>query len=352
MLIEVGIIIDFYDQSEIRSNFAGAKERTTAPVANSQHIINKGIANRKKQKEDNMQKTDKTISVMHSVATPKSDFRTMLYLLVSIAVVFIGIIPAKYVSGMFTENDTAIFWLSLAGSIALLEFLAWCSLNGAWKIEESREAKRLRQQQRQQLLAEDVAKEPIVMESPEGVEPMTQTAVSTDSPKAEVKETAKELQAESNEPATDFLQLHQAGCDDYYKRLSDEKKSRLSAISEYVSYIMAPFIVPADMEAFSNEILSFAIDANYRPQPWKGLWGTLSSFDVRHLIWNITSRLGLGKGKPYSTDICASFIMTMFPDICEGLDLATLRNLRVTSTTDKIHLDEPKPNSFDFHIHK
>lgn len=309
-----------------------------------------------------MQKTDKTISVMHSVAAPKSDFRMMLYLLVSIAVVFIAIIPAKYVSGMFTENDTAIFWLSLAGSIALLEFLAWCSLNGACKIEESREAKRLRQQQQRQLLIGDAAKEPVTNEvekasalgkaTSEEIEATTQIAVSTDSPKAEVKETAKELQAESNEPATDFLQLHQAGCDDYYKRLSDEKKARLSAISEYVSYIMAPFIAPADMEAFCNEILSFAVDANYRPQPWKGLRGTLSSFDVRHLIWNITSRLGLGKGKPYSTDICAGFIMTMFPDICEGLDLATLRNLRVTSTTDKIHLDEPRPNCFDFHIHK
>ena len=36
-----------------------------------------------------------------------TDFRTILYLLVSIAVLFIAIIPAKFVSSMFSEDKTA-----------------------------------------------------------------------------------------------------------------------------------------------------------------------------------------------------------------------------------------------------
>ena len=306
-----------------------------------------------------MEKTNSQIigTVTRDMAVA-TNFKTMLYLLVSIAVLFIAIIPAKYVSGMFSTDSTAIFYLSLTGSFALLEFLAWYSVNGAWDMYTSWEHRK------QRLLSAQPATTDVLAVEPEAKDQELSSSKEEAVQQEEVlnielipiaEETAEEAgttEAEETTPKLDYLQLHQAGCDAYYQRLSEKKKQELSAITEYVNYIMAPFIAPADMEAFTNEILSFATNADYKPKPWKGLKGTLTSFDVRHLIWNITARLGLGKGKPYSTDICAQFIMTMFPDICEGLDFSTLRNLRVTSQTDKIHLDEPKPDSFDFHIAK
>lgn len=38
------------------------------------------------------------------------------------------------------------------------------------------------------------------------------------------------------------------------------------------------------MEKFCAEIMSFAINSAYEPKPFVGLKGTLTSFDVRHLI--------------------------------------------------------------------
>ena len=284
-----------------------------------------------------------------------TNFKTMLYLLVSIAVLFIAIIPAKYVSGMFSTDNTAIFYLSLTGSFALLEFLAWCSVNGAWDMYASCEHRKQRLLSVQPAITDALDAEPesgALELSVYEEKPMQQEVVQDTKPTPVAEETPETAEVEETAPKLDYLQLHQAGCEAYYQRLSEKKKQELSAITEYVNYIMAPFIAPADMESFTNEILSFATNADYKPEPWKGLKGTLTSFDVRHLIWNITARLGLGKGKPYSTDICAQFIMDMFPDICEGLDFSTLRNLRVTSQTDKIHLDEPKPDCFDFHFDK
>lgn len=69
-------------------------------------------------------KKENAITAMHGVAQPKAGFKTTLYLPVSIAVLFIAIIPAKYISGMFSEDNTAIFCLSLIGSMTFLEFLA------------------------------------------------------------------------------------------------------------------------------------------------------------------------------------------------------------------------------------
>ena len=52
----------------------------------------------------------------------------------------------------------------------------------------------------------------------------------------------------------------------------------------------------------------------------------------------------------YSVETCINFIRTMFPDLCEDLDSSTLKNLRVTSTTEKIHIDEPGNDGISFHI--
>ena len=85
----------------------------------------------------------KETSGIKSVAVfPTMNFKTMLYMLVSIAVLFIAIIPARIISGVFSQ-DASIFCISFAGFVVLLEFLAWCFLCAPMEIYESLSAKKV-----------------------------------------------------------------------------------------------------------------------------------------------------------------------------------------------------------------
>ena len=266
-------------------------------------------------------------------AFPTINFKSMLYLLVSIAVLFIAIIPARIISGIFSQ-DVNIFYISFAGFTVLLEFIAWLFLCAPMKIYES-------------ILANKVMDEKFIV-----AKARTESELSNDeivSGKPEMLLTMKEETKDTIAPSS-MIDLYRQGCDDFYRNQAAHKKEQLDKIVEYLHYTMAPFIEQDDMETFCAEIMSFAINPAYEPKPLVGLKGTLTSFDVRHLIWNITSRLGLGKGKPYSVELCINFIRTMFPDLCKDLDNSTLKNLRVTSTSDKIHIDLPGKDGISFHI--
>lgn len=272
------------------------------------------------------------------------NFKTMLYLLVSIAVLFIAIIPARIISGIFSQ-DTSIFYISLVGFVVLLEFLVWCFLSAPLEIYESRASKKNGTHK----LEADTANQTLDSMTEETPFAEKQKEVEDVPEVTETAQTMQEYTKENNTPSFS-IDLYKKGCDDFYRSQATHKKEQLDKIAEYLHYIMAPFIKQADLEAFCAEIMSFAINPNYEPKPWTGLKGTLTSFDVRHLIWNITARLGLGRGKPYSVELCIRFIRTMFPDLCEDLDPSTLKNLRVTSTSDKIHIDEPGKDGISFQI--
>lgn len=110
------------------------------------------------------------------------------------------------------------------------------------------------------------------------------------------------------------------------------------------------------MDEFCADLLRFAMDHNYRPEVEQKRYKTKpSSFDVRHLVWCIAARLGLGKGKVYSNDDCACYIEHRFASLCltasgEPLSHSTLRNLTVTSNSDQIHCDYPRKDGLLFHI--
>ena len=58
------------------------------------------------------------------------------------------------------------------------------------------------------------------------------------------------------------------------------------------------------MDEFCTDLLRFAMDHNYRPEvEWKRYKTKLSSFDVRHMVWSVATRLGLGKGRFTATMI-------------------------------------------------
>ena len=149
---------------------------------------------------------------------------------------------------------------------------------------------------------------------------------------------------------------YQQGIDHFYQSQAENQKKKLDTIHEYLLYIMSPFVYEEDMDEFCTDLLKFATDHNYRPEvEWKRYKTKLSSFDVRHLVWNIATRLGLGKGKVYSNDDCACYIERRFASLCvtangEPLSHSTLRNLTVTSNSDQIHCDYPGKDGLLFHI--
>lgn len=75
----------------------------------------------------------KETSVINGGAVfPTINFKTILYLLVSIAVLFIAIIPARIISGIFSQ-DVSIFYIS---SQALLCY--WSLWYGASYVRQSK----------------------------------------------------------------------------------------------------------------------------------------------------------------------------------------------------------------------
>lgn len=266
-------------------------------------------------------------------AFPTINFKTILYLLVSIAVLFIAIIPARIISGIFSQ-DVSIFYISFAGFTVLMEFMVWCFLCAPIKIYES-------------ILTNKVMDEEFIVAKAQTESELSNDEIVSGEPEMllAMKEETKDIITPSS-----MVDVYRQGCDYFYRNQAAHRKEQLDKIVEYLHFTMAPFIKQDDMETFCAEIMSFAINPTYKPKPFVGLKGTLTSFDVRHLIWNITARLGLGKGKPYSVELCINFIRTMFPDLCKDLDNSTLKNLRVTSTSDKIHIDLPDKDGISFHI--
>lgn len=188
----------------------------------------------------------------------------------------------------------------------------------------------------------------------EVVEEIAEKTIATDS-----KVISEEANPD-NEPSTVSVapasSTYQQGIDDFYQSQAESQKKKLDTIHEYLLYIMSPFVYEVDMDEFCTDLLRFAMDHNYRPEvEWKRYKTKLSSFDVRHMVWSIATRLGLGKGKVYSNDDCACYIERRFASLCvtasgEPLSHNTLRNLTVTSNSDQIHCDYPGKDGLLFHI--
>ena len=188
----------------------------------------------------------------------------------------------------------------------------------------------------------------------EVVEEIADKTIATDS--KVISEEVNPDNKPSTVPTTPASSTYQQGIDDFYQSQAESQKRKLDTIHEYLLYIMSPFVYEEDMDEFCTDLLRFAMDHNYRPEvEWKRYKTKLSSFDVRHLVWSIAIRLGLGKGKVYSNDDCACYIERRFASLCvtasgEPLSHSTLRNLTVTSNSDQIHCDIQGADGLLFHI--
>ena len=188
----------------------------------------------------------------------------------------------------------------------------------------------------------------------EMVEEIAEKTIVTDS--KVISEEANPDKEPSTASTAPVSSTYQQGIDDFYQSQAESQKKKLDTIHEYLLYIMSPFVYEEDMDEFCTDLLRFAMDHNYRPEvEWKRYKTKLSSFDVRHLVWSIAIRLGLGKGKVYSNDDCACYIERRFASLCvtasgEPLSHSTLRNLTVTSNSDQIHCDIQGADGLLFHI--
>ena len=196
---------------------------------------------------------------------------------------------------------------------------------------------------------------PIINES-ENIDTICEAETAEEIIEAEVAEEVCVVEAGEIPKENHASITYQQGIDDFYQSRAESQKKKLDTIHEYFLYIMSPFVYEEDMDEFCTDLLKFATDHNYRPEnEWKRFKTKLSSFDVRHLVWSIAIRLGLGKGKVYSNDDCACYIERRFASLCvtacgEPLSHNTLRNLTVTSNSDQIHCDYPGKDGLLFHI--
>ena len=187
----------------------------------------------------------------------------------------------------------------------------------------------------------------VVTDEAEAVEEIINAGVVEDTCVSEAEVPSKDNHSSST---------YQQGIDDFYQSQAECQKKRILTIHEYLLYIMSPFVYEEDMEDFCTDLLRFAMDHTYRPEnEWKRFKAKLNSFDVRHLLWSIAVRMGLGKGKLFSNEDCACYIECRFPCLCvtasgEPLSHNTLKNLTVTSNSDQIHCDNPGADGLMFHI--
>ena len=181
----------------------------------------------------------------------------------------------------------------------------------------------------------------------------TPSGNTTETPTDESEPASVKEEAPTVEPC-DANATYLAGIKYHEKIQAADAQKKVVTIEEYVRFIMAPFIEDKHMDDLWKELRGFIENPKYEPTPFTKFKVTLNSFDVRHLIWNIVTRLGYGKGQPYNGDNCADFILALFPTICQyngvPMERSSLKNLTLESPNENIHLDRPVPRQFGFHI--
>lgn len=139
-----------------------------------------------------------TSGINDVAAFPTINFKTMLYLLVSIAVLFIAIIPVRIISGIFSQ-DVSIFYISFAGFTVLLEFMVWCFLCVPMKIYES-------------ILANKAMDEKLIVAEEQPGSKLPNEEVVSGEPEMllAMKEETKDIITPSS-----MIDLYRQGCDDF-----------------------------------------------------------------------------------------------------------------------------------------
>lgn len=133
--------------------------------------------------------------------------------------------------------------------------------------------------------------------------------------------------------------------EEYQAQLAAEKAQLVEIIMDYVHHTMACFVAEEDMASLCSEILLWAENPCYTPNPVK-LKVALTTVELRHFVWNIGERLDREKG--YNGTCRLRFAKALFPKEFAGIEDDTIRNFTVDAYKGRIKLDRPKPGSIAF----
>lgn len=133
--------------------------------------------------------------------------------------------------------------------------------------------------------------------------------------------------------------------EEYQAQLAAEKAQLVEIILDYVHHTMACFVAEEDMASLCSEILLWAENPCYTPNPVK-LKVALTTVELRHFVWNIGERLDREKG--YNGTCRLRFAKALFPKEFAGIEDDTIRNFTVDAYKGRIKLDRPKPGSIAF----
>ena len=153
--------------------------------------------------------------------------------------------------------------------------------------------------------------------------------------------------SDTTEASMEQQDLYALRCKEFQREQEQRRQDTISAIMEYVTHTMSPYIYDnGELENLCENIKKWANDWRHVPVPIR-LKSTLTTLDLRHFVWNIAERLG--SKKDYTGEVRAMFIKRMFPDVMKDIELDSIRNFKFQPDTGSIVIDEPDKGDYHFH---
>ena len=121
---------------------------------------------------------------------------------------------------------------------------------------------------------------------------------------------------------------------------------KVNAIMAYLKIAMPPFMPKDQIERLCHEVLEWIKDPEYIPTDGVHAYREFSTLDARHLICNISERLG----RNYLGHNRSQFIKALFAETCQQLEEpAIYKNIKERPLEGHIKYDKPDEGSIAFH---
>ncbi|MBQ0063187.1 MAG: hypothetical protein KBS94_04045, partial [Prevotella sp.] len=121
---------------------------------------------------------------------------------------------------------------------------------------------------------------------------------------------------------------------------------KVNAIMAYLKVAMPPFMPKDQVERLCREVFEWIKDPEYIPTVGVHVYREFSTLDARHLICNISERLG----KNYIGHNRSQFIKELFAETCQQLEEpAIYKNIKERPHEGHIKYDKPDEGSIAFH---
>lgn len=176
------------------------------------------------------------------------------------------------------------------------------------------------------------------------------TPVTVEAPVVNV-DTSHPIVVESQEEIPDFDTTIDEGT--YRESIAAHQLSRqqkkvetAQTIMEYLTKVVSPYIVKDDFQQLCEEVMAWINDPEYLPQKGIKVKEGFTTLDARHVIYNISVRLG----KSHGAHRRSLFGKRLFAETCKELEENSFySNIKENPLGGNIKLDEPTKGSIAFH---